>query len=492
MLHSIDSRGLIMEVSDLWLAKLGYTWDEVIGRASTEFLSEESARYAREVVLPAFFATGACLAEYDMRKRDGTLLPVRLHGIAVRASSGTFERSIAVIEDLSERRALERKMFEVQKLESLGLMAGNIAHDFNNLLASVVGGVEIAMRHAAHVPAAGSALDTVLIAAARAADLCRQLLAYSGRGRFVVEQVSLDDLVVEMVQVLQVTVGKLATVRLDLAREGTLVEVDVTQIRQVVMNLVLNAADAIAEGGGTIAIRTSACTLDAEAIANASHRDISPGPYVCLEVSDDGAGMAADVLSHLFDPFFTTKATGRGLGLAAVHGIVRGHRGTLAVTSEVGRGTTFKIYLPRATLLGRVAVPSIDPPELVQRGTILVVDDDDLVRETITRQLEEVGYIVVPAASASAALELVTAVKFTAFLLDVSMPGTSGPELATQIIDLLPEARIILTSGFDQVDLPTELGARFLQKPFTEDDLLRALDQGAVVSAVERKRPATF
>jgi PAS domain S-box-containing protein len=158
MLHSIDNHGLITEVSELWLAKLGYTRDEVIGRPSTEFLSDESARYAREVVLPAFFKAGSCEVEYEMRRKDGSLLPVRLHGIAVRTEGGDFERSIAVIEDLTERRALERKMLEVQKLESLGLMAGTIAHDFNNLLASVVGSAEIARRHAGHVPAAASAL----------------------------------------------------------------------------------------------------------------------------------------------------------------------------------------------------------------------------------------------------------------------------------------------------------------------------------------------
>ena len=480
MLHSIDNHGRITEVSDLWLSKLGYTWDEVIGRPSTDFLSDESARYAREVVLPAFFKTGSCEVEYDMRRKDGVLVPVRLHGIAVRSESGAFERSIAVIEDLTDRRALERKMFEVQKLESLGLMAGNIAHDFNNLLASVVGSAEIAQRHAGHVPAAASALDNVLIAAARAADLCRQLLAYSGRGRFQVERIILDDLVVEMVKVLEVTVGKVARVVLELAREGTRVEVDVTQIRQIVMNLVLNAADAIGDGRGTITIRTSACELDTEAIANASHPDIKPGHYVCLEVSDDGTGMPPEVLAHLFDPFFTTKSTGRGLGLAAVHGIVRGHHGTLTVHSALGRGTTFKIFLPRAS-----AAPSRPTPQPVRpraptpRGTVLVVDDDDLLRNTIVRQLEEAGYTALSAETAEAALDLVASVQINAFLLDVTMPGTSGPELATRICALVPGAPIVLMSGYDRVDLPSGLRARFLQKPFTEEELLHAIDKGA-------------
>ena len=480
MLHSIDKHGRITEVSDLWLSKLGYTWDEVIGRPSTDFLSDESARYAREVVLPAFFETGSCEVEYDMRCKDARLLPVRLHGIAVRSESGAFERSIAVIEDLTDRRALERKMFEVQKLESLGLMAGNIAHDFNNLLASVVGSAEIAQRHAGHVPAAASALDNVLVAAARASDLCRQLLAYSGRGRFQVERIILDDLVAEMVKVLEVTVGRVAGVVLELAREDTRVEVDVTQIRQIVMNLVLNAADAIGTTGGTITIRTSACELDADAISNGSHPDIKPGPYVCLEVIDDGSGMPAEVLAHLFDPFFSTKATGRGLGLAAVHGIVRGHHGTLTVHSALGRGTMFKIFLPRAS-----QAPTRRAPQPVRsrrptpRGTVLVVDDDDLLRNTLVRQLEEAGYTVLSAETAEMALDLVASVQINAFLLDVTMPGTSGPELAIRVRALVPGAPIVLMSGYDRVDLPSGLQARFLQKPFTEEELLHAIDKGA-------------
>ena len=479
MLHSIDNRGLITEVSDMWLTKLGYTWDEVIGRSSTSFLSEQSARYAREIVLPAFFRTGTCEVEYEMVRKDGTLVPVRLHGVAVRSESGAFVRSIAVIEDLTERRALERKVFEIQKLESLGLMAGNIAHDFNNLLTSVVGSAELALRHARGVPAVASELDNILIAASRAAELCRQLLAYSGRGRFHVEVVDLNDIVGEMVQVLDVTVGKSAKLALDLMREGARVEVDATQIRQIVMNLVLNAAESFGDMPGTIAIRTAACELDQAAIAATTHPDIKPGRYFCLEVRDDGVGMGADVLARLFDPFFTTKATGRGLGLAAVHGIVRGHHGTLKVSSEVGRGTEFQIYLPVAGAARRPTPAPAYEPAMAGRGTIMIVDDDELLRNTLARQLDEAGFRVVLASGAAQALALLGTVEIATYVLDVTMPGTSGPELALEITRRLPGSDIVLMSGFDRVDLRGTTRARFLQKPFTEEELLRALDQGA-------------
>ncbi len=481
MLHSIDNHGRIMEVSDLWLQKLGYTTDEVIGRPSIEFLSEASACYAREVVLPEFWKTGACEVEYDMVRKDGVLIPVRLHGIAVRNESGAFVRSIAVIEDLRERRALERKMFEVQKLESLGLMAGNIAHDFNNLLASIFGSAEIALRHARHIRDAASALDNILIASERAADLCRQLLAYSGRGRFHVEAMVIDDLVDEMVTVLEVTIGKDARMVLELARDGARVEVDATQIRQIVMNLVINAAESLGGKPGTITITTHSCDLDAATIARGSQPDIEPGPYLCLTIKDDGCGMDANVLAHLFDPFFTTKPAGHGLGLAAVHGIVRGHRGALTVTSEVGGGTAFMICLPLAGDTVPKAASGVRARLSNRRGTVMVVDDDDLLRRTLARQLGDAGFQVLVAPTAGEARRLIASTAVTAFLIDVSMPGTSGPELAGQISALVPDADIILMSGFDRVDLPRLPGttpARFLQKPFTEEELLGALDRG--------------
>jgi two-component system cell cycle sensor histidine kinase/response regulator CckA len=473
MLHSIDNAGRIQEVSDLWLSKLGYSWDEVIGRPSTDFLSEESARYAREVVLPAFYVTGTCDVEYEMRRKDGVLIPVRLHGAAVRNESGVFVRSIAVIEDLSERRALERKMFETQKLESLGLMAGNIAHDFNNLLASVVGNAQLSLRQVGHLPAVTSSLNDIMTAAARAADLCRQLLAYSGRGRFQIETIDLGELVTEMVKVLQVNVGKGIAIEVDV-RPGTSIEVDATQIRQIVMNLVLNACEAMDGRHGAIKIKTSVEELDDSVIATSSRPDVVPGRYVCLEVTDQGSGMSPDVVTHIFDPFFTTKTTGRGLGLAAVHGIVRGHHGTLHVHSEQGRGTTFKIFLPAAG--SKTITPRAASPVHLARGRVLVVDDDRLLRKTLESQLDEEGYQVLAAGSAAEALHLAHMSRIDVFLLDVTMPGISGAELAGQLKQQFPNARIVLMSGYNNVEMPTAIRTRFLQKPFTHEELLRALD----------------
>jgi len=475
MAHSIDQHGRISEVTELWLERLGYEWNDVIGRPSTDFLSEQSARYAREVVLPMFFRTGVCDVEYEMLRKDGTLVPVRLRGVAVYGDTGEFDRSIAVIEDLTEKRALEQKMLEAQKLESLGRMAGNIAHDFNNLLASIMGSAQLALRHAGHLPVAAKALDHAMLAAARAADLCRQLLAYSGRGRFQVEVIDLDGLVTEMSRVLAVNVGDQIRIELDLVRTGTRVAVDATEIRQILMNLVINAGQAIGDAPGTIRIRTSVRELDAATIARTTHPGAQPGTYVVLEVSDDGPGMPPEVLANIFDPFFTTKSTGHGLGLAAVHGIVRGHRGTLLVTSEVGRGTQFHLFLPVADESAWAANAPV--PAASSRDTVAIVDDDDLLRETLASQLVDAGFDVRMAKTAHEARQLAAPDGPRTFLLDVTIPDVAGPQLLHEIRERAPGVRIVLMSGYSAVDVPLADDLRFLRKPFTEQELLRAIER---------------
>jgi two-component system cell cycle sensor histidine kinase/response regulator CckA len=472
MAHSIDQHGRITEVTEVWLERLGYAWDDVIGRPSTDFLSEQSARYASEVVLPMFFRTGVCDVEYEMRHKDGSLVPVRLRGVALRGDNGEFVRSIAVVEDLTEKRALEQKMLAAQKLESLGRMAGNIAHDFNNLIASIMGSAQLAQRHAGHSPIATKALDHIMLAATRAADLCRQLLAYSGRGRFQVEVIDLDGLVTEMSRVLAVNVGHKVRIELDLGRAGTRVEVDATEIRQILMNLVINAGQAIGDTPGTIRLRTSVAELDAAAIANSTNPSAQPGTYVVLEVSDDGPGMPPDVLANIFDPFFTTKPTGHGLGLAAVHGIVRGHRGTLRVTSEVGRGTQFLVYLPVAAPRACAAGAPTSA-----RGTIAIVDDDDLLRETLASQLVDAGFDVVIAKTAHEARGLACPDGPKTFLLDITLPDVESPKLVSELRERDPDVRIVLMSGYSGVDMPPGENLRFLRKPFSEQELLRAIER---------------
>ncbi|MEZ4230206.1 MAG: response regulator [Polyangiaceae bacterium] len=477
MLHSIDPDGRILDVSDTWLRKFGYSREEVVGRKSTEFLTEESQRYAREVVLPEFFQTGECDVEYQMVRKDGTSFPVRLRGVAIRNERGEVIRSSAALEDLTGQRELERRMRDAQKLESLGLMAGGIAHDFNNLLVSILGNAQIAMEEVRHLPDALASLTDIMTATRRAADLCRQLLAYSGKGRYQDELLNVSELVREIAQVLDVSVGRDALVKLELA-DGLHTVGDATQLRQVVMNLVLNAGEALEGNRGLVSISTTLRELDGEVIARSSNLAAAPGLYVCIEVSDTGCGIPTEHRDKVFDPFFTTKASGHGLGLAAVHGIVRAHQGTITLYTAEARGTSIKVFLPAA----KETSDSVRRKQPTSSHTILVVDDEESVRNTLSRLLGRAGYQVVTAANGEEALLLTRArgQEFDAFLVDVSMPQMSGPQVFAEIRKLLPQAVVILMSGYNHVDTVREAFnnglAGFLQKPFLLDSFTEILE----------------
>jgi CheY-like chemotaxis protein len=327
------------------------------------------------------------------------------------------------------------------------------------------------------VPSAVASLTDVVTASQRAADLCRQLLAYSGRGKFTIEEVDVSELAREMTQILELSVGRFAAVKLELTRPGPRAEVDPTQLRQVVMNLVLNAAEALEGGRGLITVVTSLRDLDAATRERTSNPDVPLGRYACIEVADTGRGIPAELLDRIFDPFFTTKAAGRGLGLAAVHGIVRSHSGTLRVDSEPGRGTSFKVYLP-----AKPSAHHVETVSLRRRGTVLVVDDDEMVRQTLHRQLTRAGFEVVLAANGEDAVLTAQARgrELTAFLIDVTMPGLTGPDVFLRLRSLLPTARVVLMSGYNHVDIvrryTTEGLAGFVQKPFTIQEVMRLLE----------------
>ncbi len=485
MLHSINREGLLVDVSNMWLEKLGYERDEVIGRPSIDFLTEESRRYARDVVLPRFFETGRCVVEYEMVRKDGTTFPVRLRGEAERDETGAVIASAAAIEDLTEQRLLESRMVQAQKLESLGLMAGGIAHDFNNLLVSILGNAELAIRELRDQTETRRFVEDVVVAARRAADLCQQLLAYSGRSRMRDVEVDLSELVREVAQMLDVTVGRDAIVKLDLA-DGCVVVGDATELRQVVMNLVLNAREAL-EGRGLINLSTSIRTLDDDLVAESSNAAAPPGRYVCVEIADTGAGIPDAVRDRIFDPFFTTKSTGHGLGLAAVHGIVRAHHGTISVTSSVGRGTTFRVYLPLGAERSEHAIAVPTP----HKKTLLIVDDNESVRKTLSLVLVGAGYQVMSAENGEEAMLIVRArgEEIDACLIDVSMPQMSGVDLFDQIREVVPDAVVIMMSGFERSNRVREATSRglagYLRKPFLAEDF-----EGVLEKLLEERRKA--
>jgi signal transduction histidine kinase/CheY-like chemotaxis protein len=396
------------------------------------------------------------------------------------------------------RRAIEAKVLEVQKLESLGVLAGGIAHDFNNLLVAIMGNAGLALLDLPEDSPARASIVDVEIASRRAGELARQMLAYSGRSRFRIEPIELSDLVRELLTLLQVSIGKGVVLKLHLPDEPVVVDGDAAQVRQVVMNLVINAADAISERSGTVTIRVDRLVADAEYLADAHpEAGLGPGTYATLEVADTGIGMDRETQERIFDPFFTTKFTGRGLGLAAVLGIVRSHGGALRVYSEVGRGSTFRVVLPLSAS-SPVVSPDADRVWRAE-GTVLVVDDDPMVRSVARRLLESFGLTVVVANGGPEAIARVAAApdSVDAVLLDMTMPEMSGPDVFARLRVIKPSLPVVLMSGYHEDELSSEVGAGisgFVQKPFTPADLAsrmrvalaevdRPVDMGTTVSS---------
>ena len=377
------------------------------------------------------------------------------------------------------RRAIEAKVLEVQKLESLGVLAGGIAHDFNNLLVAIMGNAGLALLDLPEDSPARASIQDIETASRRAGELARQMLAYSGRSRFQIEPIELSELVRELLTLLQVSIGKGVILRLSLPDQPVVVDADAAQLRQVVMNLVINAADAIGDRSGTVTIRVHHLEATADYLADVHpEAGLEPGHYAALEVADTGTGMTAETQARIFDPFFTTKFTGRGLGLAAVMGIVRGHRGALRVYSEVGRGSTFRIVLPLSAASPR---PSHGPERPWRgEGRVIVVDDDPMVRNVARRLLESFGLTVQAVEGGPEALELVGAdpPAVDAVLLDMTMPEMNGSEVFEQLRRIRPDLPVVLMSGYHEDELSSELSAGisgFVQKPFTPADLARRM-----------------
>ncbi len=410
-------------------------------------------------------------------RRDGTLVDVSVWSAPLRGESGSIEGTLVAAVDVTERKRIEAQMRQSQKLESIGLLAGGVAHDFNNLLTGIMGNVSLALEMIPESDGVRRLLDNSLRASERAAELIRQLLAYAGKGRFVIERINLSSLVRDLIALLQTSVPKKVQLRLELDPEGAVVEGDPAQMQQLVMNLVINGAEAIGDEAGTVIVRTGVTDIDEQYVREHLLAGTAPGRYICLEVRDTGAGMDASTKAQIFDPFFTTKFTGRGLGLAAVSGIVRGHRGAIVVESEPGRGSAFRVFLPAADGAERRRTDRPEAHHLTGRGTILVADDEQLVRQTARMTLERYGYNVVLAEDGQQAVEVFREIGARAalVLLDMSMPVMSGEETLRHIRAIRPDVRVIVSSGYNETEAIRRFAgmglAAFLQKPYTAAQL---------------------
>lgn len=378
------------------------------------------------------------------------------------------------------RRKLETQIQHAQRLESLGVLAGGIAHDFNNLLVSVIGNADLALMDMTVLSSARSRILAIKTAGQRAAELTTQMLAYSGKGRFVVEPVNLNELIEEMGQLLQVSIPKSVVLKPNFSPNLPAIEADSSQMRQVVMNLITNAAEAIGEQNGVIHVSTGIVEADRQYLTDAYlNENLPEGDYVFLEVSDTGCGMDEATRQKIFDPFFSTKFTGRGLGLAAVLGIIRGHHGAINVYSEVNRGTTFKILLPATKQQARKQGDQEDSDmrEWRSDGTLLVVDDEEGILSVMKMTLERCGFEVLTAKNGRDGIDIFRkqAPRIRAVILDMTMPEMNGEESYRELRRIRSDVPVILSSGHSEQDATSRFSGKglagFVKKPFTLKEL---------------------
>ncbi len=432
---------------------------------------------------------------------DGRTITVKIQAYPVKADDGSPKGFIEVIEDVTvarnaalERARLEAKLQQTQKMESLGILAGGIAHDFNNLLMGILGYVDLAQSKVPPESPVRPFLRLIDTSTQRAADLTNQMLAYSGRGRFVIEPIDLSRLVEEMGFLMGTVISKNVALKYNLARNLPPVAADATQIRQVIMNLMTNASDAIGNRSGYVTLTTGTLQADRDYLTTTFlDEELPAGTYVFVEVTDTGAGMDRETQARIFDPFFTTKQSGRGLGLAAALGIIRGHHGAIRVYSDVDRGTTFKILLPatrKTTSEVAGTNPELTPVTKAPPAgttTILVVDDEEAVRSVVGMILEGSGYTVITAADGIEGVELFRAHagRIALVVLDMTMPRMDGDETYRQMRAIRPDVRVILSSGYSEADAVNRFTGKnlagFIQKPYRARDLLDKVN--AILSA---------
>jgi len=460
------------------------------GRPLSDFYPEKVVRMLQSEAIPAALSRGVWHGETAMLNQDGREFPVSQLLLVHRDDDGqpvflsTINRDISRQKQAeADRIETERKMLRAQKLESLGVLAGGIAHDFNNLLTAMLGNASLARLDLPPDSPAQPALVRIEQAAVRAADLCKEMLAYSGRSQVAVAPVDLSALVEDITKLVQVSISKKCVLKLELPDGLPSIMGDSTQIRQIVMNLVMNASDAIGERSGLIRICTGLMRATAPYLRETFLApEIPVGDYVFLEVNDNGCGMSPEVRARIFEPFFTTKFAGHGLGLSAVLGIVRGHGGAIKVYSEPGRGTTFKLLFPALSDSSVPGAATASPAEEWRgSGLALVVDDEETVRSVAARMLEGMGFTSLVAADGREGVDLFRehAASLRLVLLDLTMPHMDGQEAFREINRLRPDVPIILMSGFTERDTIDRFSGKrlagFIQKPFDRAGLQATL-----------------
>lgn len=485
----VDHQGSIVMVNSQTEQLFGYQRNELFGHTiemliPEHFHTQHTAKRSEFLASPYNRPMGAGYEITAVRK-DGSKFPVDIALNIIEHQQGFH--IMATVMDITarkqaeaERVKLEAQLQHAQKLESLGVLAGGIAHDFNNLLTGILGYTDLALHQLPQSSSARRSIEEAMKVTRQAAELTKQMLAYSGKGRFVVEPLDLSGLVEEMTRLLQISISKKCVMKYNFTPDLPTVEADATQVRQIIMNLVINASEAIGDQSGIITVSTGVMPCDRAYLAESYLDEKLPeGLYVYLEVADNGSGMSAETRARIFDPFFTTKFTGRGLGLAAVLGIVRGHGGAIKVFSEIGQGTIFRVLFPASTLLAKINDKEANGADQWRgSGTLLVVDDEEAVRETVRDLMETSGFAVLTAAHGREAVEIFRGEneRIALVLLDMTMPYLDGEETLHELRQIRQDVNIVLMSGYSEQTVTKRLVdkgfAQFIQKPFGLDELL--------------------
>lgn len=432
----------------------------------------------RAGISAAFEGRRSWEGEFRIVLPDATVRWIAAKAVIFFDEQGKPTRLIAANTDISERKRAEEAHFNAQKLNSIGLLAGGIAHDFNNILTGVLGNASLLRQEAPR--RLGPRIDEIIHGAEKAADLTRQLLAYAGKGRFVLDELDVSVVVRDMTDLLRLTVPKNLALKLDLAEKLPLITADAGQVEQIVMNLVTNAAEAIgSDTAGTVTLKTGVAEPGPDCGAAAGQA--ATGEYVYLQVTDTGCGMDEATKANIFDPFFSTKFTGRGLGLAAVSGIVRAHGGFISVTTAPGLGSTFRVYLRPTAVQPRGRGMQGAKGTAASSAKVLVVDDEECVRQVAGAVLRNNGYNVVFASDGQEAMMVFQeqCSQIEVVLLDLVLPALHGAQVLERMRRLKPGVKVLLTSGYAAQEaerLCGPNGARaFLQKPFTAEGLVEAV-----------------
>jgi two-component system, cell cycle sensor histidine kinase and response regulator CckA len=484
-----DREHRVTYISPADLRLRGFRADEVIGCTADEMMSDEGKRAFSKIVRQRRDSeltgapSGTLCFEIQQRCKNGTAIWTEIISTPERGADGAITGYHGISREITGRKQaarLTQQLMQAQKAESLGVLAGGVAHDFNNILMAIFGNADLALFHLDQDSPVAEHLRRGQQAAARAAGLTKQMLAYSGKGKFIIEELDLRRLLEDSLQLLASSVSKKAALRVNLPEQLPAVVADASQLSQVITNLVVNASEAIGEAGGMISIAAHALECSRSCLQEIWYAEgLAEGRYVCLEVADTGCGMDQETVARLFDPFFSTKFTGRGLGMSAVQGIVKGHKGVIRVVSEPGAGTTVQVLLPAGAATAAVHQPELTAAaadDWTGSGSVLIVDDEESVRGVGVAMLEALGFTPISARNGRQALSKFKANPGIVFvLLDLTMPVMDGEQCFRKLRQLDSGVKVIMASGYHEQEVTPKFAGEgmsgFLQKPYSLAEL---------------------